>query len=90
MLPKAELRFPERVIGTETVTSMQAGIMFGAVDAVEGIVGRIRNELGVDARVIATGGLAPVIAQHSRIIEASEPSLVLDGILLIYDRSRRK
>jgi type III pantothenate kinase len=87
-LPKIELRFPPRIIGTETVSSMQAGVMFGTVDAVEGIIARIRKELGTPARVIATGGLASLIAGRIAVIEAVEPSLVLDGIRMIVDRSR--
>ena len=89
-LPKIELHFPATVIGRETVSSMQAGIMFGAVDAVEGIVQRIRAELGTAARVIATGGLATVIARYTKTIEACEPSLVLEGVRLIYERVSRR
>jgi type III pantothenate kinase len=88
-LPKIELRFPLGIIGTETVSSMQAGVMFGTVDAVEGIIARIRKELGTPARVIATGGLASLIAGRIAVIEAVEPFLVLDGIRMIVDRSRR-
>jgi type III pantothenate kinase len=88
-LPKIELHFPPRVIGRETVSSMQAGIMYGTVDALEGTVRRIRKELGTDARVIATGGLSPLVAGHTAVISALEPSLVLDGIRLIYERVRR-
>lgn len=86
-LPRIELRFPDTVIGRETASSMQAGVMYGAVDASEGMVRRIRNELGVEARVIATGGLARVVARHTPVIEACEPSLVLDGIRLICERA---
>jgi type III pantothenate kinase len=89
-LPKIELHFPEKIIGRETVASMQAGIMYGTVEAVEGIVRRISHELGSKPRVIATGGLSGVIAQHTTIIEAIEPSLVLEGIRLIYERVRGK
>jgi type III pantothenate kinase len=85
-LPKIELKFPASVIGKETVSSMQAGVMFGAVDAVEGMIRRIRKELGAEARVVATGGLSAVMARHTELIEACEPSLVLDGIRLIYER----
>jgi len=88
-LPKIELHFPDTIIGRDTVSSMQAGVMFGTVDAVEGSVRRITRELGSSARVIATGGLAGVVAQYTKVIEACEPSLVLDGIKLIYARSRR-
>ena len=85
-LPKIELHFPDSIIGQETVTSMQAGIMFGTVDMVEGIVGRIRKELGTDARVIATGGLSTIVAQHTGVIQALEPTLVLDGIRIVCER----
>lgn len=85
-LPKIELHFPALVIGKDTVASMQAGVMFGGVDAVEGIVRRIRQELNVPAKVIATGGLSGIIARHTPIIEACEPSLVLEGVRLIYER----
>jgi type III pantothenate kinase len=87
-LPRIELAFPSSVIGRDTVGSMQAGIMFGAVDAVEGTVARIRKELGAEARVIATGGLSPVVARHTKVIEACEPALVLEGIRLIFERQK--
>lgn len=86
-LPRIELRFPGTVIGRDTITSIQAGVMFGTVEAVEGIVRRIRVELGAQARVIATGGLAPAVALHTNVIEAIEPTLVLEGIRLIAQRS---
>lgn len=86
-LPRVELRFPERVIGRDTVSSMQAGVLFGGVDAVEGAVRRIRKELGGPARVIATGGLSSVVATHTDVIEACEPSLVLEGVRLICERA---
>jgi type III pantothenate kinase len=89
-LPKIELHFPPTIIGRETVSSMQAGIMYGTVDAIEGIVRRIRKELGTDARVIATGGLSSLVAQHTPVISAVEPSLVLDGIRLICERVGKK
>jgi type III pantothenate kinase len=65
---------------------MQSGLMLGTVDAVEGMVRRIREELGAPARVIATGGLSQTIARHTTVIEACEPSLVLDGIRMIYEK----
>ena len=88
--PRIELRFPPSTIGYDTASSMQAGVLFGTVDAVEGIVKRIRTELGAPARVIATGGLANIIAAHTAVIEAIEPSLVLDGIRLIMERLEKK
>ena len=89
-LPKIELRFPSSVIGRETESSMQSGVMFGTVDAVEGTVRRISAELGTKPRVIATGGLAGIVASHTKVIEACEPSLVLDGVRLIYERVKGK
>lgn len=89
-LPRIELHFPDAVIGTDTVSSMQAGIMFGAVDTVEGLVRRIKDALGTTARVIATGGLSTVVAKYTEVIEACEPSLVLDGIRLICERMNKK
>jgi len=88
-LPKIELHFPVSIIGRDTVASMQAGMMFGTVEMVEGIVRRIRKELGADARVIATGGLSSIVAEHTDVIQAVEPSLVLDGIRLIWERVTR-
>ncbi|HXX64622.1 MAG TPA: type III pantothenate kinase [Bacteroidota bacterium] len=85
-LPKIELRFPRSVIGQDTEASMQSGVMFGTVDAVEGAIRRISSELGAKPHVIATGGLSSVIAAHTKVIEACEPSLVLDGVRLIYER----
>jgi type III pantothenate kinase len=89
-LPKIELRFPPSVIGKETEASMQSGVMFGTVDAVEGIIRRIAAELGGKPKVIATGGLSGIIAAHTSVIDACEPSLVLDGVRLIYERVQRK
>jgi type III pantothenate kinase len=85
-LPKIELHFPDKVISADTVSSIQAGVMFGAVDAVEGIVKRIQQELGSKAKVIATGGLSTIMAKYTTVIEACEPSLVLDGVRLIWER----
>jgi type III pantothenate kinase len=85
-LPRIELHFPPTIIGTDTIASIQAGVMFGAVDAMEGTVRRIRKELGAEARVIATGGLAAIMARHTDVISVCVPSLVLDGVRLIWER----
>ncbi len=93
MLPKVELHLPLEVIGTNTVGSMQAGILYGALDAMEGMVDRLQKEMvsrsGLRARVLATGGFSTFMSQHSTIIEAVEPSLVLDGVRLICERQKR-
>ncbi len=85
-LPKIELHFPKDVIGRNTVSSMQSGIMYGAVDAMEGMIRRIKNVIGQNAKVVATGGLARTIIKHTNVIDFYEPSLVLDGIFIIYNR----
>lgn len=89
-LPRIELRFPENVIGKTTVKSMQSGIMFGAVDAMEGIVRRIKSSLGADAQVVATGGYAKIMSAQSSVINHIEPTLVLEGVRIIYDKAHGK
>jgi type III pantothenate kinase len=87
-LPEIELAVPPSTIGRSTVAGMQAGVMIGGIEAMEGIVRRIRNELGSPARVVATGGLSQLVAAHSSLIHACEPHLVLDGVRLIVERVR--
>ncbi len=93
-LPKVELHFPRTLIGQDTVSSMQAGILFGAVDALEGMVARLQRELKRrgegTATVVATGGFSVLLAQHSSIIQHCVPSLVLDGVRIIYERVRKR
>jgi type III pantothenate kinase len=80
-LPQVALYAPGVVVGRDTVTSIQAGIVYGAIGAAEAIVARIRAEIGTHARVIATGGLASVLVGETPVIERVEPHLVLLGIL---------
>jgi type III pantothenate kinase len=84
--------FPEYVINTTTVSSMQAGIFWGALDAMTAMVRRIQKELykhhSKKAVVIATGGFSKLIAEHTRVIQHVEPTLVLDGIMLISQRKK--
>lgn len=89
-LPRVELVKPKNVVGKNTVHSMQAGIVFGYVGLVDEIVGRMKEEVKTDPKVIATGGLAPLIAGESKSIEAVEEFLTLDGLRLIYERSMGK
>ena len=87
-LPRVELVKPKNVVGKNTVHSMQSGIIFGYVGLVDEIVGRMKEEVKTDPKVIATGGLAPLIAGESKSIEAVEEFLTLDGLRLIYERSQ--
>jgi len=87
-LPRVDLQRPTRAIGTNTVDSMRSGILFGYVGLVEGMVARFRQELGVSTRIIATGGLAEIIARETSVIEVVDPWLTLKGLRMIYELNR--
>lgn len=87
-LPRIELVKPKSTVGRNTVTSMQAGIIFGYAGQVDGIVRRIKEEFGTKPTVVATGGLAELIAEESRSIDVINPILTLQGLRLIYERNR--
>jgi type III pantothenate kinase len=74
---------PESVIGKTTVAGLQSGLVYGFAGQVDGIVARIRGELGADARAVATGGLADLVAPHSSTIETVDPFLTLEGLRLV-------
>jgi type III pantothenate kinase len=84
-LPRIQLIAPPAAIGRNTVHAMQSGLILGYVGLIEGLVARIRAELGGQANVIATGGLAPVLAQETSVIEVVDPMLTLEGLRLIYE-----
>ena len=79
---------PATVIGKTTGSALQSGLVYGFAGQVDEIVRRIREELGVEAQAVATGGLADLIAPHSRIIETVDPFLTLEGIRLIWGLNR--
>ena len=83
-LPKVDIAEPPTAIGRNTVHAMQSGIFFGYVGMVEGMVARIKAELGLETKVVATGGLAPIIAKGTDVIDIIEPWLTLDGLRMIY------
>lgn len=87
-LPRVKLVRPERAIGTSTIAAMQSGIIFGYAGLIDGIVGRIQEELGEKATVVATGGYAGVIAKEARVIEKVNPNLTLIGLRLIYQMNK--
>lgn len=89
-LPRIDLILPPAVIGKNTAHSMQSGMLFGYVGLVEGMVARFRAELGPEMKVIATGGLAPLIAAETDAVDAVEPWLTLEGLRLIWETSQER
>ncbi|MCB0282042.1 MAG: type III pantothenate kinase [Calditrichae bacterium] len=87
-LPTVELEIPDTVIGTTTEESIQIGILRGAIHSVKGLIEDIRNQLGKNTTVVATGGLAKVIAQKTDIIDFVDPHLSLEGSAFIYKRNQ--
>ena len=88
-LPRIGIGRPRTVIGKATVPAMQSGIYWGYVGLVEGLVARIRAESALPLKVIATGGLAPLFAEGTSVIDRIEPDLTLDGLRLLAERNPR-
>ena len=88
-LPRIELVKPKSVICRNTVSSMQAGVIYGFVGQMEGIVNHMKKELGGDAYVIATGGFANTMAAESDCIDVVEPFLTLDGLRILYEKNAK-
>ncbi|MCI8561336.1 MAG: type III pantothenate kinase [Dorea sp.] len=90
MLPAIEIKKPSTILAKETVSSMQAGIVFGQIGQVEYIVDRIRRESGyTDAKVVASGGLGNIIAKETKVIDVYDPQLTLKGLRIIYEKNKR-
>ncbi|MBI2340624.1 MAG: type III pantothenate kinase [Deltaproteobacteria bacterium] len=89
-LPRIEIAKPGHVIGTNTVESMQSGIYYGYAGMIDSVVERIEKEIGKKAKVLATGGLAPMIAADSKKIAGTDELLTLKGLKLIYEWNRKE
>jgi type III pantothenate kinase len=87
-LSRVDLQRPPSAIGRNTVHAMQSGLLFGYVALVEGMVARFRSELGPEMKVIATGGLAEIVAQETSVLEFIAPWLTLDGLRIVWDMNR--
>src|SRR5947208_2586623 len=87
-LPRVEIKRPRNVVGSSTVEAMQSGLYHGYVGLVDGILRRMIDELGAKAHVIATGGLAPLIARGSEFIETVDETLTLEGLRLVHERTK--
>jgi type III pantothenate kinase len=86
-LPRIEIVKPKNIIGKNTVSAMQAGILYGYVGQVEGIVTRMKEQANGNPKVIATGGLAPLIANESSMVDVVDPFLTLKGLQMIYTKN---
>ena len=87
-LPRVEIKDPGKIIGTNTVTNMQAGLYYGAIDMVDGMLARMKQELGEGATVVATGGQARLLAKGSKYIEHTDEFLTLAGLRLIWEKNQ--
>jgi type III pantothenate kinase len=86
-LPRIGIGRPQAVIGRSTIPAMQSGIYWGYVGMIEGLVARIRAEYGDRLKVIATGGLAPLLAEGTTVIEVIDPDITLDGLRMLAERN---
>ncbi|MFI3208655.1 MAG: type III pantothenate kinase [Eubacteriales bacterium] len=90
MLPEIEIKMPETILAKETISSMQAGVVYGYIGQTEYIINKMKEELGVpNVTVIATGGLGNIIANETDSIDVYNPTLTLEGLRMIYEKNKK-
>ena len=90
-LPNIEIKKPKSILAQETISSMQAGLVYGQIGQTEYIINKVKEETGIsDLKVVATGGLGRLIAEETDTIDFYDPYLTLDGLRIIYDKNRNK
>lgn len=90
-LPEIEIKKPERIVGRDTITSMQSGLVYGQIGQTEYIIKKVREETGLeDMKVVATGGLGRIIAESTNMIDVYDPNLTLKGIYSVYKKQSRE
>ncbi len=88
-LPKIGIKKTEQVIGRDTIGAMQSGVYWGYISMVEGMIARISNEMGEKPFVLATGGLAPLIAEGTNVIEQTDEDLTLKGLVMLHEQTKK-
>ena len=90
-LPEIEIKKPKSIMAQETISSMQAGLVYGQIGQTEYIINQVKKESGrEDLKVVATGGLGRIIADETDMIQVYDPMLTLEGLKFIYDKNRKK
>ena len=89
-LPEIEIRKPDSILARETITSMQAGLVYGQIGQTEYIINQVKKETGLtDLKVVATGGLGRIIADATDAIDVYDSALTLDGLRILYEKNKK-